>query len=240
MKKSLNTNSSILRNCNMKTLYKYLFIAMLAFTFASCDDDDEAIEVKDYNVKTFSADYNYTDESYMDQVYFSFTTEDSLVATYTNGTTGWTDFNIYSGSDSYNITTDVEGWDLVFTNYTANLGTTDSPYEHAVTGVLINTSENIEVASMEYTDSENSDTISTAFVALSLSDVSSLEYSADIDAIGYGWKTHDHSTHKYTVNPNYFYIVKLDSETYYKLRFISFYGSSTSERIATIQYQLMQ
>lgn len=237
MKQTLKTNS-------IKTTLKCLIFAMLTFAFASCDDDDEQMIVKDYGLKTFSANYNYDsnneDQAYQDQVYFSFTAEDSLVATYTYGEDGWTNFNIISTSDDYKITSDVEGWDLVFTNYTTAMNSGGTIVEHAVTGALINTKESIEVGFMEYTDYSNTDSISSAFVSLTLDDIDTISYSTDVDAIGYDWKTFNHSNYQYTANSNYFYFVKLDDETYYKLRFTGFYGSSSDERIATIQYQLMQ
>lgn len=236
MKKTLNTNFSILRNSDVKKLLKYFFVAMVVFSFASCDDDDEQIDVKDYGLKTFSADYNYSNKTYMDQVYFSFS--DSLLGTATQETDDWTTFYLISDSSQYNVTSDyVSDWDLVFSNYTILL---NGYYVHSVTGVLINSEENIKVGSMEYTDSEDEDAISSAFTGLSISDIDTISYSSDVDAIGYSWKSLDHTTYVYSVNTNYFYFLKLDEETYYKLRFISFYGASTDERIATIQYQLMQ
>lgn len=87
------------------------------------------------------------------------------------------------------------------------------------------------------------DTVSTdlsaAFAALSLSDISGVSYSSDVDAIGYDWKTLDWSTFQYVVSDNWFYILEKGENTY-KLRFTSFYGNSTDERVMKIEYQLMQ
>ncbi len=223
----------------MKNLFKILSISLLVLSFTSCEDDEEAVEVKDYGLKTFSADYNYTESTYMDQVFFSFS--DSLLGTASQDEDDWTQFYLIPDSSATNYTSDfIDDWDLVFTNYTANLGTDDSPFAYNVTGILINQEKSIEVGSFEYTDSEDDDDISTAFTDLSLSDIDTLSYLTDVDAIGYDWKSLDRTTYTYTVNTNYWYIVKLDDETYYKLRIISFYGETTDERIATIQYQLMQ
>lgn len=221
-----------------KKLITICTIAILAFSISSCDDEDEKIVVKDYGLKTFSADYNYSSGTYYDQVYFSFA--DSLIATATYDTDDWTQFYLIPDSAATNYTSDVEGWDLVFTNYTANLGTEAEPFAHSVTGVLINTETEIEVGFFEYTEYDDSDSIASAFVDISLSDIDTISFSTDADAIGYDWKTYTHSSGTYTVSTNYFYFVKLDDDTIYKLRFTIFYGESTSERIATIQYQLLQ
>lgn len=221
----------------MKKLVLLMTMA-ISLAFVSCDDDDDIVEVKDYDLKTFSANYNYTDGSYLDQIYFSFT--DSLIAKATYDTDDWTQFYLIPDSAATNYTSDIQGWDVVFTNYTTNLGTDTEPFAHNVTGALINIEEGIEVAFMEYMEYDNTDSISKAFVNLSLADVGSLDYSTESDAIGYTWKSLDHTTFTFTVSTNYFYIVKLNEEDYYKLRFVSFYGSTTSERIATIEYQLMQ
>ncbi len=222
--------------------FTVILIAILLFSISSCEVEDELIIVTvselDYDLKTFSADYNYQDGTYYNQVYFSFT--DSIIDTATYDTDEWTQFNLVANSDEYNDTSSVLGWDLLFTNYTANLGTEESPYAYKVTGVLINITNNVEVGTMEYTEYTESDSITAAFVNLSLSDIDTITYSSDCDAIGYNWKTYTHSSGIYTLNKNYFYFVKIDEETIYKLHFISFYGSSTDDRVAKIQYQLMQ
>lgn len=220
------------------SLIKLLCTCIVVFSIAACEEDDEVIVVKDYGLKIFTADYNYSDGSYKDQVYFSFT--DSLVFSTSSDSDDWIQFYLYPDAEGYNDTSNVEGWDLVFTNYTTAIDNNGTPYEHAVTGVLINIKENIEVGFIEYTEYDDNDSIANAFVDLSLSDIDTITYTNDIDAIGYDWKSYGHSSGIYAVSTNYFYFVKLDEENIYKLRFTSFYGSSTDERMATIQYQLMQ
>lgn len=239
--------TSILR-INKKTFLMCFFVIATAIATTSCSDDsDSQIEVKDSGLKTFAANLNYDanatygEVAYRNQVYFSFTAEDSLVATATYGTNSWTDFYLISDSAQYNITSKyVSNWDLVFTDYTALTTAMGVTIPYTVTGVLINASKDIQVASIDYTKSENSDSIASAFSNLKLSKVRDLSYSSDVDAIGYNWKAINMSTYLYSVNTNYFYIVKIDDATYYKMRFIGFYGSSTNERVATIQYQLMK
>ncbi len=214
---------------------KYILLLIAAVVvFSSCDDED-SVEVKDYGLKTFSAEMNYDPEaahgevSYKQQVFYALGDEEAIaIGTY--GEDSWTDFNLVEDEISINVT----GWDIVFTNYTVNLGTEDEPYAYKVTGVLI--ADGVEVALVEDTESDD---VSESFSNLSLSDVSGLEYSADMDVIGYSWKAYDSSTQLFKVNDNWFYILKIGEETY-KLRFVNFYGESTSERIIKIEYQLMQ
>ncbi len=215
-----------------------IFIASLALF--SCSED-EKITPKDYGTYTFEADMAYDSDSesetyrvYTQQTYFAFGTEET-VATGTYNTDSWVDFNLMEDGISVSP---VESWNIVFTNYTTNLGTEAEPTPYAVTGVLTN--NNVTVAKFEYTDSDVAETISEAFAAYSTSDVTNLEFSSEADAIGYNWKSYDSSTRLYTVHSNYFYIVKTSANEYYKLRFVSFYGSSTSERIITMEYALMQ
>jgi hypothetical protein len=165
-----------------------------------------------------------------------------LVGTATQGTSNWTNFYLISDSAQYNITSNyVKSWDIVFTNYTTSVASSaGSSVAYKVTGALINTKNKIQVALMQYTNSARADSISSAFAKLKIADVSSLNYSSNVDAIGYNWKAIDMTTYTYTVSANNFYILKLNNGSYYKLRFVSFYGSSTSQRIAKIEYQLMQ
>lgn len=218
---------------------------MVVASLSACDSDDDVVEVKDYNLQTFEADLKYDSEvehgtvAYTQQVYFKFGESDT-VATGLYGTDSWNQFYLLQDSAATNYTSDVNDWDLVFTNYTDNLGTDEEPMAYNVTGVLINTDEEIEVGLYEYTDSEDSDEISAAFANLDLDAISGTVYSTDVDVIGYNWKSFDMSSYTYTVATNEFYLAKLSSGDIYKLHFVSFYGESTSERIIKIEYQLME
>jgi hypothetical protein len=228
----------------MKKYYLFLFL-ILTVSIVACDDDDDKVEVKDYGQKTFKADLDYDTEAahgevaYKKQTYFSFSKGDTI-STAIYGTDSWTSFYLLKDSAATNFTSSVEGWDIVFSNYTANLGTEESPIAYRVTGVLTNINKDIEVAKYNYEEYTKTDSISKAFSNFTLADVSNLEFSTEIDAIGYGWKSVNMETLLYTLHTNYFYIVKLDAETYYKMRFVDFYGENTDERIAKIEYQLMQ
>lgn len=222
-----------------------LTLTMAVALLASCSDDDEIVEIKDYDLKSMEVDLDYDSEAaygevaYKQQTYIDLETE-SEVATGTYGDESWTDFYLVTDTSAYNASSDVSDWDLVCTYYTEALEDEGETIPYGVAGVLINTEANIEVAKMEYSDSDDDTDISEAFADLELTDVSSLTYSTAANAIGYDWKTFSFSDMLYTVNTNWFYIIKLSSGDTYKLRFTGFYGSSTDERVVKFEYQLMQ
>ncbi len=225
---------------------KRFFLALMisAGLFTACDDD-EVVEVKDYGLKSYEANLAYDSETphgevaYKQQVFLAFDSE-TPVAIGTYGTDTWTDFFLVTDTSAYNVTTDVTGWDLALTYYTEALEDAGETVPYGVAGVLINTENNIEVGKIEYTDSEEETAISEAFANLTLADISSVSYSSEINAIGYDWKSFSLAEMMYTVNSNWFYIVRLANDDVYKLRFTSFYGASTSERVIKFEYQLMQ
>ena len=228
-----------------------LVLMITAGLFTACNDDDPVV-VKDYGMKTFEGDLKFTyvpgpDEEtppttiYAQQVYFAFG-EESAVASGELDTETWTDFNVLSeDSADYNATSDVENWDLVLTSYVGNgSNPNDPPVAYSLVGVLQNTENGISVGKMEYTDSEEEAAIAEAFANLTLTDLPSLQYSSKPDAIGYDWKAYNFAENIYSIHTNWFYIVRLSNGDTYKLRFVGFYGSSTSERVIKFEYQLMQ
>ncbi len=232
----------------MKKLLFAFALAVTGLGFTSCDED-EKIEVKDYGMKTFEADLKYQKDvehgevAYKQQTFMKLG-EVAPIHVGTYGENTWTGFNMVQDPehDEYNVTTDVTGWDLALTYYTAkqvDIGG-GNMYTVAPTGALINTSAGIEVGLYEYSESKEVNKITEAFAGLSLTDVSSVEYENNIDVIGYGWKSVDTSTGLYTVFPNMFYIVKLANDETYKVRFISFHGETVEERIIKMEYALMQ
>lgn len=228
----------------MKKLIFTLAIAVGIFT--SCDED-EKIDVKDYDLKNFVADLGFDTDAahgevqYKVQTYFAFGNENA-VATGDFGEASWTDFNLLEGDPDYNVSTDVDGWDVLFSTYTVGIydPDEDETVPYGVTGALINTENSIQVAMMEYTESEDEAVIAQAFADLTLTDISGLTFSSDMDAIGYDWKSFSLSEMMYTVKSNWFYAVRMSNGDTYKLRFKSFYGTSTDERVANFDYQLMQ
>ncbi|MCU4155532.1 hypothetical protein J1N10_06060 [Carboxylicivirga sp. A043] len=239
----------------MKKVLFAFAVASLGLGFTSCDDDEKITPI-DYGMKTFEADYMYdTDEesayygNHTQQTFMKLG-EEEAVHMGVMGDDSWTDFSMVADPEheDYNISTNITGWDLAFTHYTAMQ--VEYPgyglYTVTASGVLINTEEGIEVGVYDYTDSEDITTISSAFADMTLADVETynLEYSSDIATIGYGWKTVDTSVTPalYTVNSNKFYILKMNNGDVYKLRFVSFqtFNGADQSRIAECEYALME
>ncbi len=227
---------------------KRIILSLVVITgiLTACSKDDEQVIPKDYGMKTFEANmlYEYIPDPgggmgqtvYKHQIYFKFG-EENAVATGVYDTDSWTQFYLNKDDMSkYNDQTNMTGWDLLFTKYNR------ASDAYGVTGPLINTKESIKVGLFKYTESDDANTISESFAKLTLSDITSVnEYSGAIDAIADNeWKNINGMPPTYTVNTNYFYIVKLNNGDIYKLRFISFYGSTKSERIIKIEYALMK
>ncbi|MXV39107.1 T9SS type A sorting domain-containing protein [Flavobacteriaceae bacterium Ap0902] len=111
---------------------------------------------------------------------------------------------------------ETNAWDLKFTKYSTlvtNNNGEEMPY--TVTGVLQN--PNVTVAQVEG----------------EATDISNLDYSEDINTIGYDWKSLN-SNWEYEIVPNQFYYVKSE-DTVYRMVFESFEGSSTGN--LTFNYQ---
>ncbi|MBS9768937.1 MAG: hypothetical protein KGV44_15560 [Flavobacteriaceae bacterium] len=238
---------------------KLLILLTAVAFFASCSDDDEKIVPKDYGMKKFSADMKYEkpkgmakDFSCKQQVYMQLGKE-KAVHTGIYGLGSWTTFNILPeipksmGSKEmiknpkYNVTTTVKDWDILFTQYVGNAmkGRGDGVFPYFLAGVLINP-ERVEVALHEYTASKEEKTISEAFSKLMLSDVATVKYSNEIDAIGTAWKGMKGMPPTYNPQTNFFYIIKTKSGDIYKLRFVGVYGKTQDERIFSCEYALMK
>ena len=121
-------------------------------------------------------------------------------------------FNYYSLENNAAVVAEpaVSDWDLIFTKYKTDYFGDGSFYQD-VTGVMhhptIEVAENIEPGNMP--------------------NVSNLTFVADINAIGYDWKTFNMSDFTYTINTEKAFYVKLENGTVYRLIFASFAGSST-------------
>lgn len=123
-------------------------------------------------------------------------------------------------------------WDLLFTQYTSLLYTTEGEaYPYLVTGVL-SQYDNLSVAL---------DT-NLVFNDITIADTVTLEFSKNFDKIGYNWKEliGDINTGdiRYEVRTNYNYIIKDSKSYFYKLRFVNFYDPVTGEKgFPTFEYQ---
>lgn len=105
-----------------------------------------------------------------------------------------------------------ETYDLVFTQYTHLF--TNPFHSYLVTGVLLN---RYNTTATKITDKD--------FYEIEYSDVVGLNYSPNLDIIGYSWKEYDFDQSIYAVDPSIIYIVKTNEGLFYKLHFIDFYNS---------------
>lgn len=135
-------------------------------------------------------------------------------------------FSFQSGSIQH-LEPSKSSYDLLFTQYTTMLFTSQGiPYPYLVTGVLLNRNQ-VEAVS---------DTIH-AFSAISFDLLSSLNFSHNLDAIGYDWKYYSFKTGAYTIRPGLVYIIHGIKGFYYKLRFIGFYDKAGRKGYPVIEFQ---
>ncbi|WP_430817812.1 HmuY family protein [Carboxylicivirga sp. RSCT41] len=240
----------------MKKILFAFAMATVGLGFTACDDD-EKIEVKDYGMKTFEADLKYSStmhpdgypiSTYAQQTYFAFGNPEALALGEVD-TDSWTQFNVFDYAanemevpEGYvvNKRSEVDAWDLLFTKYHGTTQTSDGQSTgYDMTGILLNMEGGMKVAEMVYDESSDINAVSKAFADLIISDVEGLSYSDDIETIGSDWKVLDFATFQFNVLTNKFFIIKMASGDYYKLRVISFYGDTTAERVIKIEYALV-
>lgn len=122
-------------------------------------------------------------------------------------------------------------YDLEFTQYTTLLFTNEGePYPYLVTGLLLNTYQT-EVAF------DNS----MVFDEIDLVSAQNMQYSAQIDRIGYDWKEVqgdvENGVVNYVVRPENNYIIRNQTGQYFKMRFVGFYDDNGVKGFPTIEYQ---
>lgn len=141
-------------------------------------------------------------------------------------------FSFDNGGEIKQLEPESNNWDLLFTQYTTLLYTNEGdPYPYLVTGTLSNPA-GTEVAF----DS------TMVFNDIVLDDVLYLDYSANIDAIGYDWKELfgdiNGGDFYYKARSNYNYFIKTKQGIYYKLHFTGFYDTESGEKgYPTFEYQ---
>lgn len=105
-----------------------------------------------------------------------------------------------------------EEWSLKISRYSTMLLTDGGEnYPYLVTGVLL--SPNGMSAAVDSSD----------FFSIELQDTLGLNFSTDLDIIGYDWKYYSFDNEMYTIVPDNNYIIKNHEGYFYKLRFIGFY-----------------
>ena len=227
----------------MKKITTFFGLASLLL-FASCSDDTTTLPVDKGpgEMTYFSTDMGYQSGvahgsiSYTRQTFMNLNAPaDSSSATY--GTDAWISFNLNPASETYSPIGSDAKWDLAFSYYVTAMDDGEEVTDYGVTGVLVNTNKGIEVASYSYDESDVETDITAAFENFSLEDADALTFESSAEGIGYDWKNFSLTSMLYSVSTNVFYLIKTAEGETYKLRFIGFYGESTSERVIQTQYQ---
>jgi hypothetical protein len=114
-------------------------------------------------------------------------------------------------------------WDLCFTQYSTILyddNNVATPY--LVRGVYLNTAGT--TAAVDSTSS---------FYDINAADLINFSFSPSQDVIGYSWK--DYKNESYKINPDIFYIIKDQTDKYYKLKFTGYYNNSGARGYPSFQ-----
>jgi len=140
-------------------------------------------------------------------------------------------YSFEEGGKSVQTEPETDNWDLLFTQYTTLLFTTEGdPYPYIVTGVLTNPGTTVAFDS------------TMVFNDIKLDDIIYMGYSTATDKIGYDWKELfgdiNGGDYYYKARSNYNYLIRSKSGIYYKLRFTGFYDPTTGEKgYPTFEYQ---
>ena len=115
-------------------------------------------------------------------------------------------------------------WDLVFTKYTHTFFMPE-PLAYGVSGILISSNST----------TVHEDTIH-GFENIDYQIAQELNYSTDVNTIGYDWKSYSHDSGGYTILDNS-YVIKNRSGDYYKFHLIDFYNSSGQKGDMKFKFQ---
>lgn len=142
-------------------------------------------------------------------------------------------FTFDDGGKQMNLEPPKDDWDLLFTQYTTLLFTDiGEPYPYLLTGVLSNLYR-ITVAQDSLLN----------FTEVTIDDVSGMDFTANLDEIGYDWKDVEGDVTSGNVNyviiPKLYYVIRDNSGYHYKLRFTSFYSSNGEKGYPVFEYQLL-
>lgn len=245
----------------MKNKFRTLLVvAVLALGLMSCDKED-TVAPKDYTTYTVDASLNSKDGKlspkmkpgthtpemdkdgkpvmvaqffYSAQYLFNLSKEE-LVAK-VNSDESYVKFIIPTNPKSdlkENLTAEGD-WTIALTQYVTEMpykdGTEMAYMKYAVTGALINTAKGVQAVKVE---DENFDTIT-------LADAEKNIFSSEITTIGYDWKKLDFQTLSYKIVKNSYYLVKLENDNIFKLRFIDFYNAKGEKGNVKFQFQLLK
>lgn len=105
-------------------------------------------------------------------------------------------------------------FDLFIGQYTTLLYSGTEPYPYLVRGVLLN---RLSTQAFLYPGEKS-------FEDIEFADISGIEFSPDLDAIGHEWKYYNLEEGFYSVKPEMVFIIKNQNDFYYKLHFIGYYN----------------
>ena len=167
-----------------------------------------------FKIDDFFAGYTFTYATWSGAAWSADTT-----VTLPNSANPTARFNYYSLENNAAVVAEpaIADWDLQFTKYKTDYYG-DGSFFQDVTGVLHNA--NVTVA--ENLEPGN------------IPNGSNLSFDADINVIGYDWKTFNMTNFTYSLNDKAFY-VKYANNTVYRVKFTSFVGSSTG--VITFDYE---
>jgi hypothetical protein len=132
-------------------------------------------------------------------------------------------FTFSNGGNLVNVEPGKADWDIVFTRYSYVFY---DPYylPYIVVGAL-NNPERVEA----YVDSV------AAFDSLKAGNLQTNLFSSRRDVIGYDWKYYDFTSYQTLTYKNY--LLKVDGEKLYKLRFLNFYNANEERGYPTFEYE---
>lgn len=139
-----------------------------------------------------------------------------------SSTTAFTYFSVENGV--VDIAPLDEEYDLIFTQYTHVFTDPITPY--VVTGVLLN---------REKTTATIVDNM--AYEEIDLNVASQFDFSADLDVIGYDWKTFDFDEGMYKIDSNMIFIIRTSEGYFYKFRFTGFYNQMGLKGYPSFEFQ---
>ena len=141
--------------------------------------------------------------------------EDQTITITKNPDKRWVQYK-FGDSSSIEKEPDSENWHLLFSQYT-DYDITDQgdTISYLVRGVLLN-QKNIQAVLVE----------DVSFQDIDINLIPQLEFSSNFNVIGYDWKYFSLDTGVYTVKEGMSYVIKEKQGTYFKLRFLGFYGDN--------------
>ncbi|MGB1248768.1 MAG: HmuY family protein [Chitinophagales bacterium] len=128
-------------------------------------------------------------------------------------------FSLDNEGEVVNVEPDRNTWDLVFTNFTAEIDTLGSLIPYSVTGAYFNP---FFVEGYQINDN--------TFDDFSTNDINESLFDNQLDIIGHDWKVFSLEDNQYYIYNNKVYILKDINDNYYKLRFLDFYSQETGDK----------